>query len=285
LHQIALGLHAYGDENDGAYPYGLAWPAAPFSPPPFGPWNPQVRFTVQDSGQWFAGYPAYIALYKYGQIKDERVFFCPAQELLKPGGEYTWSFEPPSLQEALSTGESAYRRHAIGYSWYADSWMSKDVCDPSTVANFPGFMWGGYPDNWWAHPLGRSNGACGQPKKRQVIADRADDRPETMIAADIMSDYRGFEDVLPEETSLDSRWGHKPDLAFNSHGGPYRFVGGNVARNDGSVKWRERANCESDFKRSFLANQADDPYFEHMAVIHGSESPLPGTKTVYNLYW
>jgi len=289
LRQIAVGLQSYAVENDGVYPYGLAWPASPFGPPAFGAENPQGRFTDRPSYKYFHGYPAYIALYQYKQIPDPKVFYCPAQERLKFGGEYTWPTEPPDLSEATQIGQAAYYRFIIGYSWYADIWMSKDICDDKAMANFPDFMYGGYPDNWWAHGLGRSTGIGECRKKRQVIADSADDLPDTMIASDIMSDYRVYEDVLPAGTPLKQDWQrHAPDDSYNSHGGPYRFAGGNVAYNDGSVTWRKRINCEADFRRSFFANDgttADHPYFEHMAVIQANELGIPGSFGVYNVYW
>ena len=286
LHQIAVGMQSYAVENDSAYPYGLAFPATPFSPPPYGGMNPQCRFTEAGSARWFEGYPAYIALFKYKQLADPKVFYCPAQERLKSGGPTTWPNEPPDLSEALQIGSDAYFQFIIGYSWYADSWMGKDALDPHAVSNFP--QWRDYPDNWWAHPLGRSAGVGTYPKKRQVIADRADDPPHTMIVSDIMSDYRGYEDVLPPGTAFNYQWGNKPEDSYNSHGGPFRFVGGNVAYNDGSVTWRKRINCEADFKRSFFAHDGENsflPLFEHMAVIRADKLAIPNMFGVYNLYW
>ena len=287
LRQIAVGLRTYAGENDGAYPYGLAWPASPYGPHVFGADNPRGRFTDPSSYKTSRGYPAYIALYKYKQLLNPQVFYCPTQERLTYGGEYTWPKEPPDISEA---DEEAYIPFIIGYAWWADIWMSKDICFSKAEANFPQFMWGGYPDNWWAHGLGRSTGVGGCGKKRQVIADRADDPPYTMIASDIMSDYRVYSDILPAGTPINQDWQrHAPSDSYNSHGGPYRFVGGNVAYNDGSVAWRKRINCEADFKKSFFANDgptADHPYFEHMAVIRADEfTELPGSFGVYNLYW
>lgn len=290
LRQISVGLHTYAGENEGAYPYGLSWPASPYGPPVSGVMNPRGRFTDRASFTYHRGYPAYIALHKYRQIPDPKVLYCPTQERLTYGGEHTWPNEPPDVFEAMQMGQRACFPFIIGYCWYADIWMSKEVCYERASANFPDFMWGGYPDNWWAHGLGRSSGIGGCRKKRQVIADRADDPPYTMIASDIMSDYRVYEDVLPEGTPLKQDWQrHAPDDSYNSHGGPDRFTGGNVASNDGSVRWRRRTNCEADFVRSFFANEgttADHPYFEHMAVIQANPNlGFPGSFGVYNLYW
>jgi prepilin-type N-terminal cleavage/methylation domain-containing protein len=280
-HQLSVGLQSYAAAHKGRYPYGLAWPCAPFGPPLYGTYNPRTQFNTQDSGVYYTGYPAYIALHKLKHTPDPDIFYCAAQKVLRRGGAFSWPSEPMTIAEAQATGrpENAYRNYVIGYSWYADFWMSKDAYNPTATANFPDWM-KDYPDNWWAHGMGRRNG------KRQVLADRMDDPSRMVLVSDIMQDYRGYQDVLGTDRPV--KWSARPDLSLNSHGGPANFVGGNVAYNDGSVRWRKRVNCEADFRRSFEAHNGYntwEPQFQYMLVNHGSQTLFPGSGTVYNLYW
>lgn len=284
MHHLALGLHSYASEHRGHYPYGLSFPSTPFGPPFSGPFNPQTQFTTPNSGRIFEGYPAYIALYKLKQVPEPKAFYCPAQEVLTYNGRITWPKEPPSISEAKVIGNLAYRNYIIGYSWFADHWMSKDAYDEKAVANFPP-GWVDYPDNSWAHHLGRRYG------KRQRLADSANDPGHTMILADIMQDMRSYRMVLYTDKAIRGQWGAdnwRPQVSYNSHGGRFRFIGGNVAYNDGSITWRPRERCEADFRRSFEANNSYkswEPNFAHMAVVKSLNPEDPSKEFLYNLYW
>ncbi len=284
MHQLIVGLQAYAAENRGDYPLGLNWPATPFGVPPFGAQSYRMRFTEPASVREFTGYPAYIALVKGRQIPDPNALYCPAQEVLHPGGPYTWPASPPNLQEAQALGASAYYDYLIGYAWYVDHWMSKDGYTVNADANFPPFMVWGYPDNWWTHGLGRREG------QRQILAEHSEDPLQTILFTDIMQDYRKYSDVLGIDGDINDRWDRmRPQYSLNSHGGPDQFRGGNVAYNDGSVRWRSRTACEADFRASFDANDGMhtwEPQFQHMSIVYSSVELIPGSGTsVYNLYW
>jgi prepilin-type N-terminal cleavage/methylation domain-containing protein len=249
-HQIALGCQEYAVENRrGQFPFGVQMFSGPFGPIT----TTLVAFTnFEGTGDnWGAARPL-------DYVKSPKTFYCPAQEQLKYQAKYCWKGEPGTLRNPVNWA------FGIGYNFYANHWFGKYNRDNAYH----------YPTNW------KVDGFINN------VAETSGDKFPTrrLMVSDIMQDMRRRKDVLAVYGVDDKGVGNqRPQIAFNSHGGKLKMLGGNVTYGDGSTHWRSRTAIEADFIESWK-REPSSVNVEHM-IVTNQGVPTAGGPLRMNFYW
>jgi prepilin-type N-terminal cleavage/methylation domain-containing protein len=282
-HQVGVGMTAYAaEELSGYYPPGLQAFSAPFGFPSRG--NGAGAGVVPSGAggginpRIYAAYPAQIALFKLGYVKDGKVFYCPAQERIKPHENWGSIVDlmPLKTQGDPWTIPPSWI-FFLGMNIWTNHWM------------------GTYTRNQVLHPDSQY-GAFGI--MHRVSITTSDKYPSRrLMTSDIMQDKRSPRDVLTKHGITGQGRPQKPPDAWNSHGGPFVFKGGNVGYGDGSVRWRSRKACEADFVQDFKDYVIDQSvpsreggghswaWVRYMVQCAGDINTPTGAHKYLNFYW